>query len=79
MLTYRNREKAEREEAHGLQPRRGYRSKWNRQDYRERTIARAIAATHDFYKPPVDIPSLPLDPEGPVVEFDLDDANMEAL
>jgi primase-polymerase (primpol)-like protein len=56
-----------------------YRSKWDRVDYRARTIARAIAGTPDVYEPAVDIPELPLDPDAPPITIDLDTANLGAL
>ena len=32
-----------------------FREKWNRRDYRERTLARAIASTSEVYDPPVEL------------------------
>jgi putative DNA primase/helicase len=56
-----------------------YRSKWNRADYRSRTIDRAIACTRDVYEPAAEIPSLPLEPHAPATAIDLDTPNLEAL
>ncbi len=35
-----------------------YRPKWERQDYRDRTVGRAIDGTHRTYMPPAEIPQL---------------------
>lgn len=49
-----------------------YRSKWERADYRVRTITRAIAHTTDIYEPPIDIPDQPLEQDTSAVAWDLE-------
>jgi primase-polymerase (primpol)-like protein len=55
------------------------RKKWDRRDYRERTIAKAIAGTTQVYEPAADIPDLALEPGVRPAGLDLDTANLEAL
>jgi putative DNA primase/helicase len=56
-----------------------YRRKWDRKDYRDRTIAKAVDGTRDFYQPADAIPELPLDPDAAAVSIDLETADMGVL
>ena len=55
-----------------------YRRKWERRDYRKRTISRAVAATGETYQPPVELPDLPLEAETPA-DMDLTTADVEFI
>ena len=47
-----------------------YRAKWNRADYRTRTIERAVATTVEVYKPLREIPEAALEPGASTVDLD---------